>query len=138
MATKVVEEEEMLRRLDEIKREQDALTKERAEIETYFKNRIGDDEQMSVGAYDIYYKYIDAVGTINEDALRADYPKEYLACAVTKIDVRKLVLEYPAVYNAVLISGSPQRRFSYKVDITKLVKATEKRTKRAAVKGVAK
>jgi predicted phage-related endonuclease len=116
----------MLVELDSLKARDKASKERQAEIEAYFKEKCGDNEHIKVGDHDVYYKYINAAGTINEDALRADFPEVYLACAKTSIDAKKLSLEYPSEYNKVLISGSNQRRFSCKINIAKLVTKIKK------------
>jgi predicted phage-related endonuclease len=127
----IAQEVAMFVERETIIREEVANKERRAEIEAYFKEKCKDKEHITVGGHDVFYKYINAAGTIDENELRAFHPKEYMACAVTKIDAKKLKDEFWDIYKKVCKSGEQQRRFSIKLNMEKLQKMfTKQNTKK--------
>jgi hypothetical protein len=103
------------------------------ELQAEIIEYIGDREEVDLGAVVLKYPFIDTVGVINEDLLRADYPETYNAYARTSIDVRALRDGDPHIYNAVLISSPAQRRFSYKIDAARLENRTGKKVRKGVL-----
>lgn len=99
------------------------------ELKAQIIEYMGENEELDLGAFILRHPYIDAVGKINEDKLRADFPDLYQKYATIKIDAKKLRDGDPHAYNECLISGEAQRRFTYKTDAAKLARLIEKLTK---------
>jgi hypothetical protein len=109
-----------------IKTDSDAADK----IQTALQDFMGAEECKKLSAGEMFYKRVDAAGKINEDKLRADFPEIYKKYVIEKIDAKALSKGEPSAYNAVLISGAPQRRFTYNLFAEKIIAKTEKKIRR--------
>jgi len=127
----IKETEGKLIRLDSLKNKRAKIDDEIKLLEDDIKQEMGNEEVKTFGAFTVSYKFTDTAGKINEDKLRADYPHIYRKYVIEKIDAKALSKGDPSAYNAVLVSGDPVRRFTYKINAEKL----QSRTKKAANNG---